>query len=97
MDTVAITPDQRFLRNPDLVSADMDGDTVMMSIELGEYYGIGGVGSRIWELLENPISVKEIVQTLCAEFEVEEATCESDLIGFLGRLRNHQLVTEETA
>jgi len=31
-----------FVRNPDLIAADMDGDTVMMSIECGEYYGIGG-------------------------------------------------------
>lgn len=31
-----------FVRNPDLIATDMYGDTLMMSIEYGEYYGFGG-------------------------------------------------------
>ena len=38
-------------RNPEMVSSDMDGETVMMSMENGEYYGLDPIGSRIWELI----------------------------------------------
>ena len=41
-------------RNPNLVAANVDGDLVMMSVEQGEYFGITGVGSRVWELLATP-------------------------------------------
>jgi hypothetical protein len=82
-----------YVRSPDLVAADMDGDTVMMSIERGEYFGIGGVGSRVWQLLEHPLSIKEIVRAVCAEFDVDEATCQADMIAFIGELQAHRLIS----
>lgn len=79
-------------RHPDLISADMDGDTVMMNIERGDYFGIGGVGPRVWELLENPVTLADLVATLCSEFQVDTATCEADLRVFLQQLHEHDLI-----
>ena len=83
---------QRFQRNPDLVATEMDGDIVMMSIERGEYYGIDGVGPRVWELLESPVTTADIVKTVCEEFEVDETTCRADMERFLGELQDYKLV-----
>ncbi len=79
-------------RTPDLIATDMDGDTVMMSIERGEYFGLGGVGSRVWELLANKISVQQIIDIICAEYEVDEATCEADMLKFTSELLQNQLI-----
>ncbi|WP_295393068.1 PqqD family peptide modification chaperone [uncultured Thiodictyon sp.] len=81
-----IDPTTPIIRNSDLVAADMDGDLVMMSIEEGEYYGISGVGPRIWELLERPVTVDELAVTICGEFAVDEPTCRSDLLHFTQEL-----------
>ena len=59
------------IRNPDLISTEMDGDTVMMSIERGKYFGLGGAGSRAWELLAKPVCVDAMAQAFCNEFEVD--------------------------
>ena len=75
-----------FVRKTGLVSADMDGDTVLMSLEQEEYYGISGVGPRIWELLDKPISLSAIIKTLCYEFEVDEAMCHADVQEFIQSL-----------
>lgn len=80
-------------RKPDLVSTDMDGDTVMMSIERGEYYGIGGIGTRVWNLLEKPLTIEEIIQDICSEYEVPEATCQADVFGFISELAKNDLIT----
>lgn len=84
--------DTPWQRNPDMISADMDGDTVMMHIERGDYFGIGGAGPRIWELLENPVTLADIVTTLCAEFQVDTATCEADLRVFMQQLQENDLI-----
>ncbi len=84
----------QLVRNPDLVSADMDGDLVMMSIENGEYYGIGGVGSRIWELLANAVGIAQIAETITTEFEVETVQCQTDVIAFAQQLIELGLVKE---
>lgn len=88
----AVTLDHLIIRNPDLVAADMDGDTVMMSIERGEYYGISGVGSRIWELLERPTTLAAICEIIHAEFEVDEETCLTDARKFILELMDNGLV-----
>ena len=73
-------------RDPDLVCAEMDGDLVMMSIENGEYYGIGGVGTRIWELLDQPTTIQQLVETIKSEFDIEEDQCRDDVLSFSEKL-----------
>lgn len=82
-------------RNPELVSSNLDGETVMMSIENGEYFGLDSVGSRIWELLETPITVANLVDILVDEFEVSREECEADTIDFLNKLLDKHLLIVE--
>jgi hypothetical protein len=86
--------DDLFVRKTDLVATDMDGDTVVMSLEQQEYYGISGVGSRIWELLEKPIKLSEIIDTIFDEFEVDEAKCQTDAQKFIQDLLDYGTVTK---
>ena len=88
-----LTLSTTLMRKPDLVHTDMDGDTVMMSIERGEYYGIGGVGSHVWEMLEKPVMLADIVKAVCSEYDVDEATCQADMRNFVGKLLENDLVT----
>jgi hypothetical protein len=86
-----LTLDTTLARNPRLIAADMDGDTVMMNIESGEYFGLGGVGTRVWELLAAPHTLAQLVQTICTEYEVDATTCEADVRRFLGDLLKNGL------
>jgi hypothetical protein len=81
-----LTINMPLTRDSDLVCAEMDGDLVMMSIENGEYYGIGGVGTRIWELLDQPTTIEQIVETIMAEFDIEETQCRDDALSFAEKL-----------
>ena len=91
--TVALSSNPTLvIRNPDLIATEMDGDTVMMSIERGEYFGLGGVGSRAWALLAQPTSVDAMAQTICSEFEVDLVTATADLQKFVQDLLDHGLV-----
>ncbi len=74
------------IRNPNQITANIDSDLVMMNIEQGEYYGITGVGSRIWELLATPATVADIVRVICTEYDVEEAQCQADTQAFVEEL-----------
>ena len=83
---------KRYLRNPDLLSVDMDGDLVMMSIETGNYFGVSGVGPFVWELIETPRSIAEMVGAICAEFEVDPETATADLRSFLDQLAGNGMI-----
>lgn len=82
-------------RNRDLVTSDIDGEVVMMSIEKGNYYGMDLIGSRIWELIEQPVMVSDLIGTLIDEFEVTREICEKDVVTFLSEMLKENVVTTQ--
>ncbi len=89
-----IDTEQLYRRDSQLVSTIMDGNMVMMDVEHGAYYGLGSVGTRIWELLEGPVSAQQIIQALCSEFEVDETTCKADVEKFIGDMEEKGMVSK---
>lgn len=81
-----IKMDSKLTRNNDIIFSDMDGETVMMSIDNGEYYGINPIGSRIWNALETPHTPSEIIDMLLPHFDVTREQCLKDVIPFLERM-----------
>ncbi|PFP95330.1 PqqD family protein [Bacillus cereus] len=77
------------------VVSDMDGEKVMLSIKNGKYYNLGRMGGVIWELIEKPISVTQLVTTLISEYEVEQSQCEGQVVSFLEMLLEEGLVVIE--
>lgn len=76
----------------DFISANMDGELVMMSIEKGNYYGLEGIGGRIWQLIEMPTKVSALCDTLQEEFDVGKSDCEADTLEFLNELAEQGLI-----
>lgn len=75
------------------VSCPIDEAVVALSVEKGTYFQIDSVGRVIWEMLDQPISVLEICERLCSEFEVGRIQCESETISFLSSLEESGLLT----
>ena len=80
-------------KNLEIDDTDLDGEKVMMNLDKGEYFMMNEVGSRIWEIISEPINVKDIINTLRNEYEVDEETCKDTVIEFLGRLNNADLIS----
>lgn len=87
-----LEPQTTIVRSSDQVSGDLDGKVVLLSIENGEYYNMNEVGSRIWALLEAPITFGALIDRLINEFQVDRATCERETNAFLARLKDDHLV-----
>lgn len=79
-------------RSQELLTSEVDGEVVMMNIESGKYYGINSVGAEIWRLLENPVSVSNICGELVKTFEIDNPTCETEVLTFLGSLEAENLL-----
>jgi hypothetical protein len=82
-------------RNSSMLASSMDDEMVMMSIDQGEYYGLNNIGARIWHLLENPLSIDDLVKLLTKEFEVSEADCFNDIFPFLESLIEKKILFAE--
>lgn len=86
-----------YKRNPELLAVDMDGETVMMDMISGNYFGINTVGSHVWAVLETEHTVEEILKSLEGQFEISESdTVQSDIISFLDDMVKQKLVLVST-
>lgn len=90
--THTITLDSIVVASRDQVSSDLAGDTVLLSMTSAKYYGFAGVGSRIWALVATATPVRTVCDAIAAEYDVERAECEADVIGFLDQCVKSGLV-----
>jgi hypothetical protein len=87
-----IDPAKMVQRTEDQVSSDLDGETVLMSIQNGKYYGMDSIGSRIWALIEEPRQIQDLCDILAREYEVDPEQCKRDVFAFLEKLSTTNLV-----
>ncbi len=80
------------VKNKELLETSIDDETILLSILNSKYYGMDPVASRIWSILQDPISIKEIIVTLLDEFDVSEDECEKDVLEFLKNLVEEKML-----
>lgn len=78
--------ERRLRRAGDWLSATIGDETVMMSTETGLYLGLSETGSRIWELLEAPLTLDTLCEKLSAEYDVEPHQAKRDVAEFIDAL-----------
>ena len=83
----------RIERTQSVLFSDLEGSTVMMDIDSGNYYELDKTSARIWSLLEAPQTLAELCRSLEREFEVDDETCRGDTSAFLLKLSELGLVT----
>ena len=65
---------------------------MLLDLERGVYYGLDEVGARVWELLSQNVALSSILDQLTAEYDVDRATLESDVMGLLEHLKEKGLI-----
>jgi hypothetical protein len=86
-----VTLDTKLARNPNLTTAALDGEVVMLSLETNRYYGLNSVGSRIWEILAQPMTLAAVCDILLQEYTVTRAQCEREVIALAKKLLDEKL------
>jgi Coenzyme PQQ synthesis protein D (PqqD) len=87
-----ISRDSVVVVSQDQVSSDLAGESVILNLKSGTYYGLNELGSVIWEFIQEPKTVADICESILQEYEVDAETCESSVQALLSDLINAQLV-----
>lgn len=82
----------KFLRNKNTLSEKLLDEIVMLDLELGKYFALNPVASRVWELLEKPNSIEELCKSLLNEYQVEEEQCKKEVEALLEQLVKLKLI-----
>jgi hypothetical protein len=82
----------KYIRNNETISGRLNDELVMMDIEQGKYFSLNPVATRIWDLLEKPLSLEELCSLLMEEYEVDITQCMTELQEHVGEMEKLGLI-----
>lgn len=71
---------------------EIEGESVLVNLDRGRYYGLDDVGTRLYQLLTGSPDVGAAFEAALAEFDVDSATLEQDMADLIGELAAEGLV-----
>lgn len=93
----SISPHQAFTHSASAVVAEIDGQMVALDVQRGVCFGLNRVATRIWQIIETPLSAEQIADVLTTQFEVDRETCISETLNLLRDMAHAGLIVEPTA
>src|SRR5262245_7492334 len=87
-----VTDATLIFRSPAVLTAEVDGKVLMMSIERGCYFSLNDVGYDIWRRLDPPCSFAELIDRLAADYDAARATIVEDVQALLSRMVAEDIV-----
>ena len=76
-----------------VISRELEGETVILDMKTGTYLGLNQVGTRMWALIQEYGSLRRVLAELQKEYEVPPGTLESDLLELVDQLSAKGLVS----
>ena len=89
--------ERSFSKSSELTTRAIAGETLIVPItgrvgDLDSIYTLNEVGSRIWQLINEQIKVRQIVESVSDEFDVSRAEAERDVIELINSLAEAGLI-----
>ncbi|ADZ09099.1 hypothetical protein Metbo_0849 [Methanobacterium lacus] len=76
----------------DVVSCNLDDEVAILNTQSGIYYGLDPIGAKIWNSLQKPCSISDLIELILEEYDVEEERFKTDLLDLVNDLKEKGLV-----
>ncbi|KJS08344.1 MAG: coenzyme PQQ biosynthesis protein PqqD [Gammaproteobacteria bacterium BRH_c0] len=81
--------------SPDALFQEISGEGVILDLASSSYFGLDGVGVRLWQLLQSDSNLEAACQQLINEYEVDLEQLREDILTLVGQLSEAGLVIVE--
>ena len=88
-----LLPTTLITRVDGLLATEVDGETVLMHVEQGQYYGLARTAHAIWELLAAPQTLEQLSAALGQRYAGAPQAIAADTRRFVEQLAAEALVT----
>ena len=77
---------EKFMRNDQFIWRVVDGEAILLSPNGDRLHSFNEVATLIWELSDGTRSIREFIEQICEEYDVERDKVQMDVIHFVERL-----------
>lgn len=70
----------------EVVFREVGGETVLLNLKTGTYFGLDPVGTRVWQLLAQHGSLAQVLEVMLGEYDIDPERLERDMLGLCRQL-----------
>jgi hypothetical protein len=89
---MSVKPDAVLQPGPDTVFRELEGEAVILHLGTATYFGLDEVGTRVWQLLAEGRSVRDVCAALSDEFDAPPERIREDVSALVDELLQKDLV-----
>ena len=89
---MTISEETTVVASADQVSSEVGGEMVALNLKSGLYYSLNRVGTRIWQLVQEPRRVGDVRDAIVEQFNVDVERCHRDVLRLIQELADKGLV-----
>jgi hypothetical protein len=71
---------------PKIVHETIDGETIILNLDNGNYYSLVGIGAEVWGFIEHGATVNEIIERLHVDYKGAKEDIETTVNKFVSEL-----------
>jgi hypothetical protein len=90
---MGVTASDQFAIHPSVIARELSGETVLLNLESGVYYGLDAVGTRVWQLLQLGKTIDDVCEVMLEEYDVSHQVLRDDVSRLVGELHERGIVT----
>ena len=80
------------VNSPKVIHETIEGETVLVNLDSGNYYSFDGVGVDVWNLIETGIDGGGIIEVIAQRYAGERETIERAIYSFMKELEQEALI-----
>ena len=88
-----LTLDATLAISPDVVSQELEGELVLLSLDRAEYFGLNVTGTCVWTGIATGLPLSAIADTVSKQFDVDVERAGSDVLSLAQSLLDAGLVS----
>ena len=90
--SLALAAESLISAHPEQLSSELDGETILLQMNSGLYYGLNEMGAAIWGMIQSPKTFQEIQSDLLESYEVSAEVCKQEVEKLLSELHAAGLI-----
>lgn len=75
-----------YVARPDVVASDLGGHWALLDLETSLYYTLNASGAEVWNAMQTPAPLSQLISAVTKAFSVSEDDCRKDIEALLQEL-----------
>lgn len=80
------------INSPKVIHETIEGETVLVNLDSGNYYSLDGVGAGVWGLLEQGVHVEGIIEWVAGRYTGNRDEIKKAIYELINELQREQLI-----